>query len=81
VPTFGGGVALWAAGLLLVSVPATFPRWTRVSGLVAAALFAVVAGRIAWGEPLVPTATPLPYFAYPVLVLTFVGWIMAVWER
>jgi hypothetical protein len=76
VPTFGGGVALWAAGLLLISAPTTLPIWVRLAGLAAAALFAVVAGRIFWGEPLLPTATPLPFFAYPFLVLAFVGWIV-----
>ena len=76
VPTFGGGVALWAAGLLLISAPTTFPTWVRLAGLAAALLFAVVAGRIFWGEQLLPTAMPLPFFAYPFLVLTFVGWIV-----
>ncbi len=28
-----------------------------------------------WGEPLLPTAAPLPALGYPFLVLTFVGWI------
>jgi hypothetical protein len=47
----------------------------RGAGLAAALLFAVTAARIFWGEPLLPTASPLPFFAYPVLVLTFVGWM------
>ena len=76
VATFGGGVALWAAGLVLISVPTTLPTWVRLAGLAAALLFAVVAGRIFWGEQLLPTAIPLPFFAYPFLVLTFVGWIV-----
>jgi hypothetical protein len=37
----------------------------------------VTAGRIYSGEVLTPTASPLPFFAYPVLVLTFLGWIGA----
>ena len=48
--------------------------------MAAALLFAVVAGRIFWGEQLLPTATPLPFFAYPFLVLTFVGWIVTLLE-
>ena len=76
VASFGGGVALWAAGLLLISAPTTLPTWVRLAGLAAALLFALVAGRIFWGEQLLPTATPLPFFAYPFLVLTFVGWIV-----
>jgi hypothetical protein len=82
VPSFGGGVALWAAGLFLISVPHVYPAWVRAAGVAAAALFVVVAVRIATGELLLPTASPLPFFAYPVLVLTFVGWIttLVVWR-
>jgi hypothetical protein len=74
VPSFGGGVALWAAALLMTSIPRTFALWVRAAGLLAAALFLVVAGRIFWGESLLPTASPLPFFAYPFLVLAFAGW-------
>jgi hypothetical protein len=77
VPTFGGGVALWAAGLLLISTPRVFAAWVRLVGALAAVLFVVVATRIFWGEQLLPIATPLPFFAYPFLVLTFVGWMIA----
>jgi hypothetical protein len=77
VPSFAGGVALWAAALLLISVPTAFAMWVRLVGVLAAALFAVVAVRIFWGEPLLATSRPLPFFAYPFLVLTFVGWIVA----
>jgi hypothetical protein len=31
--------------------------------------------RIFAGTHLFPTASPLPYFGYPFLVLTFIGWI------
>ena len=77
VPSFGGGVALWAAALLLISIPREFAVWVRVVGVVAAMLFAVVAGRIFWGEQLLPTSSLLPLFAYPFLVITFVGWMWA----
>lgn len=75
VPAFAAGTALWSAGLFLVSVPREFALWTRAAGLISAVLFAIVAGRIFWGTPLTPIARPLPYFAYPFLVLTFIGWI------
>ena len=75
VPSFAGGVALWAASLLLTSIPRTFATWVRLAGLTAAVLFAVSAGRIFWGEQLLPTSAPLPSLGYPFLVLTFVGWI------
>ena len=81
VPSFGAGVALWAAGLVLTSWPREFPTWARLTGMVAAALFTVVSARIFWGAPLVPTARPLPFFAYPFLVATIIGWIMSLVAR
>jgi hypothetical protein len=75
VPTFAGGVTLWAAGLLLTNIPGEFSAWVRVVGCTAAALFAIVAVRIFTGEQLSPLSTPLPFFAYPFLILTFAGWI------
>jgi len=81
VPSFGGGVALWAAGLLLVSVPATLPAWVRGAGVAAALAFAVVAARIFRGEVLLPTTAPLPFYGYPILILTFVGWIATLLKR
>jgi hypothetical protein len=77
VPSFGGGVALWSAALLLTSIPKQFVPWVRAVGTLAAILFAIVAARIFWGEQLLPTSSPLPFFAYPFLVITFVGWILA----
>jgi hypothetical protein len=78
VPAFAAGAALWSAGLVLVSVPRDFNLITRFTGLVAAVLFAMVSLRIFWGNPLTPIARPLPMFAYPVLVLTFIGWIYTI---
>lgn len=75
VPAFAAGTALWCAALLLTSVPKAFPIWTRLAGVVTAVLFAFISARIFWGEQILPTARPLPYFAYPFLVLTLVGWI------
>ncbi|HET7100745.1 MAG TPA: hypothetical protein VFJ52_06315 [Terriglobia bacterium] len=75
VPSFGAGTALWVAGLLMISFPREFAFWTRLAGLIASVLFAMVSGRIVWGEQLLPTARPFPYFAYPFLVLALVGWI------
>ena len=81
VPSFGGGVALWAAGLLLTSIPREFANWVRLVGVSASVLFVIVAARIFWGEQLLPTSAPLPFFAYPLLVMTFVGWIWALVKR
>lgn len=76
IPSFGGGVALWSAGLLLISVPAVLAAWMRVAGVLAAALLGVVAIRIFLGEALSPIQKPLPFFAYPLLVLTLIGWMV-----
>ena len=75
VPAFAAGTALWATGLLLVSIPREFPIVVRSIGLIAAVLFIITSARIFLGEQLLPTTSPLPFFAYPFLVLTFIGWI------
>jgi hypothetical protein len=75
VPAFGAGTALWATSLLLISIPGGFPGVVRLVGVVSSILFAITASGIFWGEQLLPTSSPLPLFAYPFLVLTFIGWI------
>ncbi|WP_292456315.1 hypothetical protein [Mesorhizobium sp.] len=74
VPSYAGGIALWAAGLVMVSAQATFALWMRLTAFVAA-LFTVSVLMILWGAPLLPTSSPLPALGYPFLVLTFIGWI------
>lgn len=75
VPSYAGGISLWAAGLVMVSAENTFAIWMRLTAVVAAVLFVASAGMILWGAPLLPTSSPLPAAGYPFLVLTFVGWI------
>ncbi|MBB6409766.1 hypothetical protein [Mesorhizobium sangaii] len=75
VPSYAGGISLWAAGLVMVSAPNTFAIWMRLTAVVAAVLFVASVGMILWGAPLLPTSSPLPAAGYPFLVLTFVGWI------
>jgi hypothetical protein len=74
VPAFAAGTALWAAALALISAPPRFNGWLRVLGGAAACLFAITAGRIYAGELLLPISAPLPFFAYPFLVATLLGW-------
>ena len=74
VPAFAAGTALWAAALALISAPRQLPGWLRGLGGAAAGLFAITAGRIYAGEALLPTSSPLPFFAYPFLVATLLGW-------
>jgi hypothetical protein len=78
VPPFAAGTALWAAALILVSAPRQFPLWLRLLGGIAACLFVATSGRIYSGEALLPTSSPLPFFAYPFLVATLLGWAWSV---
>jgi hypothetical protein len=73
-PVFAAGVGLWAASLTLISAPNVMPLWVRVVGLIAALLFAVVAVQLFIGHALTPLSQPLPFFAYPFLVATLLGW-------
>jgi hypothetical protein len=81
VPAFAAGTALWGTALLLVSIPKLFVVPVRLLGIVSAALFIITSVRIFWGEQLLPTSTPLPTYAYPLLVATFVGWIWTLWRE
>ena len=78
LPSFAAGTALWSAALLLTGVPKEFPTWARLLSVIGGVLFAFVAGRIFLGEKLLPIDSPLPFFAYPFLVFSFVGWILTV---
>lgn len=73
-PLFGAGSGLWAMSLLLLSAPRVAPVWVRGVGGLAAILFLVVALRTFLGEPLTALTKPLPFFAYPFLVATLLGW-------
>jgi hypothetical protein len=77
VPSFAAGTALWATALLLISIPKEFSIGVRLTGIATSILVAITAVRIFWGEQLSPTSRPLPFFAYPFLVTTFIGWIWA----
>lgn len=81
IPSFAAGTALWGTALLLISIPRLFAGPIRILGVVSALLFLITAARIFWGELLLPTATPLPSYAYPFLVATFIGWIWALWRE
>jgi hypothetical protein len=74
VSSFAAGTALWAGALTLISAPRQLPWWVRALGGGAACMFAITAGRMYAGEALLPTSLPLPFFAYPILVATLLGW-------
>ena len=75
VPSFGAGAGLWSMALVLISVPRYFPPVVRLLGLVAAIMFAATAVQIFAGVQILPISSPMPFYAYPVFVATFVGWI------
>jgi hypothetical protein len=81
VPTFAAGAALWAASLGMTAVGGEFPVWSRAASLIGAVLFAIVALRDFAGQMITPLNRPLPFFAYPFLVLSFVGWGVWVMRR
>ena len=71
---FGAGAGLWAAALLVISAPDLMPKAVRVVGCVAALLLAATAVQIFAGRSLTPLSEPLPFLAYPLLVVTLLGW-------
>ena len=81
IPAFGAGVSLWAAALLLISLPRVFPLVVRLLGVAAALMFAATAFQIFQGVALHPKSEPLPAFAYPVFVAAIFGWIWTLWKR
>ena len=60
---------------MLISIPRVFPLPVRLLGFLAAVLFGITAAQIFAGFQVMPTTAPLPFYAYPVLVATLVGWI------
>ena len=91
VRSFRSGDDIAAAGFLVFALGETLLVSGTAAGLRAsvpsfgggvalwsAVLFAIVAFRIASGEQLMPTSSPLPFFAYPFVVLGFVGWIVTI---
>ena len=73
-PIFAAGVGLWAAALAMISASSLMPVLARVTGFIASVLFAATALQTYGGAGLTPLSKPLPFFAYPFLVLTLFGW-------
>ncbi len=78
--SFAAGTGLWSAGLALVSASPIVPRPVRVTGTIAAILFAVTAAAIFGGAGLTPLSEPLPFYAYPFLAVTLFGWALVHWR-
>jgi hypothetical protein len=79
-PSFAAGTGLWSAALALVSASPIMPRLVRVTGTIAAILFAVTSAAIFGGAGLTPLSEPLPFYAYPFLAVTLFGWAWAHWR-
>ena len=75
VSSFGAGCSLWATSLFVIGSQKTYPIFIRCTGLLAAVLFSVVAVQIFMDYPLDALTKPLPFFAYPIFVITIFGWI------
>jgi len=73
-PVFGAGVSLWSASLFLLSVTKEAASWVRILGVISGLLFLAVAVQLFIGRELTPLSQPLPFFAYPFLVATLLGW-------
>lgn len=80
-PVFGAGVSLWSLGLMLISSARVFTPVVRAGGVVAAILFVLVAFQIFAGGHVTALTKPLPFHAYPVLVVTMAGWIWTLLGR
>lgn len=74
VTSFGAGTGLWAASLFIISFQKTYPIIVRFAGLLAAVLFSIVSVQIFIGRPLDALTKPLPFYAYPVFMITIFGW-------
>jgi hypothetical protein len=76
-PSFAAGTGLWAAALALISASPIMPKPVRITGTIAAVLFAVTAAAIFSGAGLTSLSNPLPFYAYPFLAMTLFGWAWA----
>jgi len=72
-PSFAAGVGLWAAALAMISTSCVMPIVVRITAGISSVLFAITAIQIYGGSELHPLSKPLPFFAYPLLVITLFG--------
>jgi len=73
--SFAAGAGLWATSLLVISTQKVFPILVRVAGIITAVLFIIVSIQIFSGEPVNALTKPLPFYAYPLFVVTIFGWV------
>jgi len=73
-PLLAAGTALWSASLALASASDLMPRFVRVTGAVGSLLFGITALQNFGGGHLTPLSRPLPFFGFPFLAATLIGW-------
>jgi len=71
--SFAAGAGLWAAALVMISASSAIPIFVRVTAGIASVLFAITALQIFGGAALTTLTQPLPFYAYPFLVVTLFG--------
>ena len=71
---FAPGAGLWAAALALISASPALPAFVRATGAIASILLAATAVIIFTGGALHPMSKPLPFYAFPFLAATLLGW-------
>jgi hypothetical protein len=73
-PLLGAGAGLWAASFALISSATVYPMVVRGLGFVATILLGASGLQILAARPLDALSRPLPFFAYPFLAATLVGY-------
>ena len=81
VSSFGAGTSLWAASLFVTSLQKTYALFIRCTGLAAAILFSVAAVQIFSAQPTNALTKPLPFYAYPIFVITIFGWAWTLLDK
>lgn len=81
IPAFGTGTCLWALSITVISTQKVFPLFVRCTGIIASALFLIVAFKIFTGQQVNALTKPLPFFAYPFYAATLVGWAWSILFR
>ena len=76
-PLLAAGTGLWSASLALASASNAMPTFVRLTGVVGSLMFAVTAVQNFSGGHLTPLSKPFPFFGFPFLALTLIGWAYA----
>lgn len=73
---FAACMLFYIMGFLLVCLPATFPNWVRITGLVSATLFAIASTKFYLGYG-IHYNDALAGIGYGLLTITIIGWIIS----